>query len=67
MNEFLKEKGIAILLLSIIFTFGTLFWTSDVVNNQGDLSSIDLGWPVNFVSQNFYRLDPPEWWFSHTV
>ncbi len=67
MNKFLKEKGITILLLSVIFTFGTLFWTSDIINNQGDLSSVDLGWPIDFVSQNHSQLDPPERWFPNNI
>lgn len=64
--DFLKEKGFAILLLSVIFTLGTLFWTSDIVNDHNDLSSIDLGWPVDFVSQSKSQLDPPDWWFPHS-
>ena len=67
MIKFLKEKGVAILLLSVIFTFGTLLWTSDIVNNQNDLSSVNLGWPINFVSQNHSQKDPPEWWFPNNI
>ncbi len=65
--EFFKEKGFAILLLSIIFTFGSLFWTSDTMYNHGDLSNIELGWPISFVVQNHWQLEPPEWWFPHKV
>lgn len=66
-TEFFKEKGFAILLLSIIFTFGSLFWTSDVVYDHGDLSNIELGWPISFAVQDHSQLDPPEWWFPHRI
>lgn len=67
MIKFLKEKGVAILLLSVIFTFGTLLWTSDIVNNQNDLSNVELGWPIDFVRQNYSQLDPPERWFPNNI
>lgn len=67
MNKFLKEKGIAILLLSVIFTFSSLFWTTDVVETQAGMSSIDLGWPKHFVNQNHSQKDPPEWWFPNNI
>ncbi len=56
--EFFKEKGFAILLLSVIFTFGSLFWTSDIVYNHGDLSTIELGWPIHFITQDKSQLVP---------
>ena len=63
--EFFKEKGFAILLLSVIFTSSSLFWTSDIVYNQRDLSSIDLGWPIHFITRDMSQLEPPAWWFPH--
>ncbi len=64
MIKFLKEKFFVVLLLSVIFTFSSLFWTSDKVYNQEDLKSVDLGWPINFISQNpAFSLTPPNSWF----
>ncbi len=67
MIKFLKERFLAVLFLSVIFTFSSLFWTSDVVYKQEDLRSIELGWPVNFAIQNHSQLSPPEWWFPKEI
>lgn len=64
---FFKEKGFAVLLLSVLFTFSSLLWTSDTVYNYEDLKSVDLGWPVDFVSQEYEQLDPPDAWFPHSL
>lgn len=61
--KFFREKGLAILLLSVIFTFSSLFWMNDIVYNRKDLGAIELGWPISFVVQNHSQLDPPEYWF----
>lgn len=67
MTKFLREKGFVILLLSIIFTLGSLFWTSDVVSGQGDLNRVDLGWPIHFITQDYSQLTPPESWFPNNL
>lgn len=67
MLKILKEKGFAVLLLSVIFTFSSLFWTNDTVHNHGDLSSIELGWPISFVVQDHSQLDPPSWWWPNRI
>jgi hypothetical protein len=68
MIKFVKKRFLAILFLSVIFTFSSLFWINDTVYNQKDLSSIELGWPANFVSQNkAFSLTPPESWFPKKV
>lgn len=67
MIKFLKEKWLAILLLSVIFTFSSLFWTRDTVHNQGELSGIELGWPISFVVQDYSQLSPPEHWFANRI
>jgi hypothetical protein len=68
MIKFLKERFFTVLLLSVIFTFSSLFWTSDVVYNQEDLNGVELGWPANFVSQNkAFSLTPPESWFPKEI
>lgn len=67
MIEFLKEKGLAILLLSVIFTVSSLFWTNDIVYDHKDLGAIELGWPISFVVQNHSQLEPPEYWFPHKM
>ena len=64
---FLKEKGIAILFLSVIFTLSSVMWTSDVVLSQADMGSIKLGWPIDFLIQDRSQLDPPTWWFPHNM
>lgn|GEM_PF-3524993 len=68
MIRFLKERFLAVFFLSIIFTLSSLFWTSDTVYNQEDLSSVELGWPANFISQNkAFSLTPPDSWFPHEI
>jgi len=57
MNKFFKEKGIAILLLSVIFTFSALFWTSDIVNNQDELrGAIPPPTPLNMIPEGIVPL-----------
>ncbi|OHA84315.1 MAG: hypothetical protein A2937_02145 [Candidatus Yonathbacteria bacterium RIFCSPLOWO2_01_FULL_47_33b] len=67
MIEFLKEKGLAVLLLSIIFTSGSLLWTRGTAHNQKELSGIKLGWPISFVVQNHSQLSPLAEWFPHQI
>lgn len=67
MTTFLREKFFGVLFLSVIFTFGSLLWTSDVVRNYEDLKSVDLGWPVDFASQEYEQLTPPDSWFPHSL
>lgn len=67
MIKFLKERFLAVLFLSVIFTFSSLFWTSDVVYYPNQLNSIDLGWPVDFAVQNYSQLTPPLYWFPNKV
>jgi len=33
------------------------------VNNWNDLNDVGLGWPIDFVSQSYSKLEPPGWWF----
>lgn len=67
MIKFLKEKWFAVLLLSVIFTFSSLFWTRDTVYNQRDLSDVALGWPIVFVIQDYSQLSPPDQWFANRI
>ncbi|MDO8604268.1 MAG: hypothetical protein Q7K40_02615 [bacterium] len=67
MIKFLKEKGFAILLLSVIFTSSSLFWTRGTAHNQEELSGIKLGWPISFVVQDYSQLSPPEWWWPNRI
>lgn len=67
MIKFFKEKGFAILLLSVVFTFSSLFWTRNTVHKQEELSGIELGWPVPFVVQDYSQLSPPQQWFANRI
>lgn len=67
MVDFFKEKWVAVLLLSVVVTLGSLLWTGDTAYHQADLSTIELGWPVLFVAQNHSQLSPPDWWFPHRI
>jgi len=68
MITFFKEKGFTILLLSFIFTLGSLFWFwGDIAYSQSDLSSLEFGWPMHFITQDQSQLDPPAWWFPHRL
>ena len=54
-------------MVSCLFVLSSLFWTKDVANNHADLSTIELGWPRTFITQDYSSIDPPEDWYPYKV
>ena len=60
---------VRLLVMSVIMGFvlaiSTLYWAKDTAYTHDDLASIELGWPLKFLVQDFSQLDPPDWWYPH--
>jgi hypothetical protein len=64
---FTFKRLVLSIVISYIFVISSLFWAKDTANTHADLSQVDLGWPMTFVTQDFSWLDPPENWFPYRL
>lgn len=52
-------KIVCLLVLTILFTFGSVLFTRAAAYDQATLKFLEFGWPFPFVTQNQEKLDPP--------
>lgn len=55
--NFSKKYFFAIFALSVIFTLSSVWWTSDMHHYQDTKANIQLGFPLNFYSQDHSQED----------
>lgn len=55
----LATKVVCLLVLTILFTFGSVLFTRATAYDQVTLKILQFGWPFPFVTQNQEKLDPP--------
>lgn len=47
------------LMVALLLTLSSLFWTKDIAYDPDTLKHLEFGWPIPFVIQNQERYDPP--------
>lgn len=46
------------ILFSTVIVISSIFWTKDIINSQKELSDVQIGFPLEFISQDQTRYDP---------
>jgi len=52
------------LVLAVLFTISSLFWTKDTAYDVKTIKQLEFGWPFPFIVQNQEKFDPP---FPHKM
>lgn len=62
MEKIVKNKLLALILLSFFIALSSAFWTSAIITRKEEQRHVQFGWPLEYVEQNQEQLDPPYPW-----
>lgn len=63
-REFTAIAVIHTLVLAILFTVSSIFWTTDMAHDAETLKRLEFGWPLPCIIQNQEKFEPP---FPHEM
>ena len=68
MNKINLKKISVLILVSIVFTISSLFWTTYEARQKDDLQRVQFGWPFSFEVQSRFGFKSsfPQTFFPHT-
>ena len=52
------------LVLALLFTISSIFWTTDMAHDADTLKRLEFGWPFPYLIQNQEKFEPP---FPHEM
>lgn len=54
-----NKVALSLLILAMLFTASSLFWTTDIAYDAETITHLEFGWPIPFMVQDQRYFDPP--------